>query len=88
MNVLFKPGKSIAPQQRRSTIINISRQKLCFSSPISVSSVRMSATFANTCSGITIINIFLSLSLKICLTKAQPVPISTNVMKSNAPFNK
>lgn len=34
----------------------------------------------------TIMKIFLSLSERICLMKAQPVPMSAIVMNSSAPF--
>lgn len=34
----------------------------------------------------TIMKIFLSLSERMCLMKAQPVPMSAMVMKSSAPF--
>ena len=39
-----------------------------------------------TCNGITMMNIFLSLSDNMCLTNAHPAPIRTIVMKSRAPF--
>lgn len=39
-----------------------------------------------TCSGITMMKIFLSLSDRICLTKAQPAPIKTIVTNSRVPF--
>lgn len=39
-----------------------------------------------TWSGMTIMKIFLSLSERMCLMKAQPVPMSAMVMKSSAPF--
>jgi len=40
-----------------------------------------------TCKGITIIKMFLSLSDKTCLTKVMPVPIRTIVMNKTDPFN-
>lgn len=40
-----------------------------------------------TCRGMTIMKIFLSLSERMCLTKAQPVPIKAIVMNSSAPFS-
>lgn len=40
-----------------------------------------------TCNGMTIMKIFLSLSERMCLTKAQPVPIRATVMNSSAPFS-
>lgn len=39
-----------------------------------------------TWSGMTIMKIFLSLSERMCLMKAQPVPMSAMVMNSSAPF--
>jgi len=40
-----------------------------------------------TCKGITIIKMFLSLSDKTCLTNVMPVPIRTIVMNKTDPFN-
>lgn len=40
-----------------------------------------------TCKGMTIMKIFLSLSERMCLTKAQPVPIKAIVINSSAPFS-
>ena len=39
-----------------------------------------------TCKGMTMMNIFLSLSERICLTNAQPAPIKTMVINNRAPF--
>lgn len=41
----------------------------------------------HTCNGMTIMNIFLSLSERICLMNVQPVPMSTIVMNNTEPFN-
>lgn len=40
-----------------------------------------------TCSGMTIMKIFFSLSDRMYLTKAQPVPIRASVMNSSAPLS-
>lgn len=44
-------------------------------------------THTLTCRGMTIMKIFFSLSDRMYLTKAQPVPMSARVMKSRAPFS-
>jgi len=42
---------------------------------------------SQTCSGITIMKIFLSFSDKMGLMKVHPVPTRTMVMNNTAPFN-
>lgn len=80
-------GNRIAPQHIKSTKMKISVHVARLISPSSLSSMIISATLASICSGITIINNFLSLSAKICLINVQPVPIKTIVIKSTAPFS-
>lgn len=80
-------GNRIAPQHIKSTKMKISAHVARLISPSSLSSMIISATFASICSGITIINNFLSLSANICLINVQPVPIKTIVIKSTAPFS-
>lgn len=81
-------GKRIAPQHSRSTRNKTSIHRPYSLEPSSVDSIMMYATLARTCRGMTIMKIFLSLSERICLTKAQPVPINAIVMNNSAPFSK
>lgn len=92
MNISLQVLRSISPSSLSAIMISATFAKICNSSMWKCYSlvhefVHSDCKEIRTCSGITIINSFLSLSAKMCLINVQPVPISTMVMNSTAPFN-
>lgn len=70
-------GNKMHPQHRRSTRITKFFHATYSLAPSSLSSRIISATFARTWRGITVMKSFLSLGVRTCLMKVQPVPTNT-----------